>query len=421
MKDLCSRLTVATPFLRWSFSALCLNFAAPESLPGHGPDVVQSYTRLAHDGVMRLASEGTATLEVLQALCLLALNDMIGKSAELTTGAMKATKCLIVGNAARAFMTIGIASRLQAFRNSDQNVQSFCEIQNDEEAASRCYWSISILEQAFSPRLKHGAFERRQSSANTYPPSAPCPPAIGANANDLSYQAYMPAPASSVISDRNGLRDLGVNAYGIRLISLWGDVTTYLLEIQSGNSENPWLPTSMNMKLNSQMHEFETQVASSHLFRRVLPLKRSAAELLEHQEYWVSWALMQIACHTIPATLNHPFIHLVAKSPHEGTQAARPSFFLQQTVDLALFHAGWVAQLLLICERFPFEINNPVIGHMITATATVCWIFQFSRDTAVSAKAKEDLGKCERFLGKMAAKWPHIAQKVCSRLFWTWI
>ncbi|KAK5047020.1 hypothetical protein LTR84_006962 [Exophiala bonariae] len=320
--------------------------------------------------------------------------------------------CLTVGNAARAFMTIGLASRLQALRDSDRNLQSFCEIQVDNDSVSRCYWSITILEQVFSPQLKNGAFERRQSSSKTYPPSAPCPPPVGANVNNSSGQADILPPVRSIGMDSNGLNDLGVNAYAIRLISIWGDVTTYLSEIHSGKAEKPWLPTSANMKLNFQMHECETQVSSSHLFRHVQPLKRSRTELLEHQEYWISWALMQIASHTIPAILNHPFIHLIARSSHEGNHTIRPSFYLQQTVDLALFHAGWVAQLLLIFERFPFEITNPVVGHMITATATVFWIFQFSRDIAVSTKAKDDLGKCERFLGKLAAKWPHIDQKL---------
>lgn len=329
---------------------------------------------------------------------------------------MTNTDNLLVGNPARAFMTIGIASRLQAFRNSNQNLQSFCQIQEDGEAASRCYWSITILEQAFSPRLRHGAFERRQSYANAYPPSSPAPPAIGVKTNELYGQLTRAAPASSIEVDGDGIKDLGIEAYCIRLISIWGDVTAYLLEIQCGKAENSWSPTSTNTQLNFQMHDCETQVASPHLFRHASPLKRSSAELLEHQEYWAPWALMQIASHAIPAILNHPFIHLIATRPHEGHRTIRPTFYLQQTVDLALFHAGWVAQLLLIFDHFPFEITNPVIGHLITATATVFWIFQFSRDVAVSVKAKEDLGKCERFLERMAPKWPHLAQKVCFYL-----
>jgi hypothetical protein len=121
---------------------------------------------------------------------------------------------------------------------------------------------------------------------------------------------------------------------------------------------------------------------------------------------------MQIGCHATQAILNHPFIHLVATRPPGSTRTLKPTLFLQQTVDQAIFHSGWVARLLRIMDDFRFELTNPVIGHMVAATATVFWLFQFVRDTKVSMRAKEDLEKCESFLERMALQWPHIAQKV---------
>ena len=82
LQDLSSRLSQATPFLQWAFLALCLGFSSPDYPTDHGTDTVQFYTRSAHEAVVRLASEGTATLEVLQALCLLTLNDMAGQYLE---------------------------------------------------------------------------------------------------------------------------------------------------------------------------------------------------------------------------------------------------------------------------------------------------------------------------------------------------
>lgn len=42
------------------------------------PDAAQRHSQWSHETVARLVSEGAATLEVLQALCLLALIDMKG-------------------------------------------------------------------------------------------------------------------------------------------------------------------------------------------------------------------------------------------------------------------------------------------------------------------------------------------------------
>ncbi len=76
--DLHDRLVQGAPYLRWAFLALCLSFTSPEFIQGEGPESVQHYSRLGHEVAVRLAAEGTATLEVLQALCLLALSDMKG-------------------------------------------------------------------------------------------------------------------------------------------------------------------------------------------------------------------------------------------------------------------------------------------------------------------------------------------------------
>jgi hypothetical protein len=78
LEGLSDRLAESSPFLRWSFLALCLNLSPPVLSAGQEPDAGQRYSRMSHQTVVRLASEGTATLEVLESLCLLALSDMIG-------------------------------------------------------------------------------------------------------------------------------------------------------------------------------------------------------------------------------------------------------------------------------------------------------------------------------------------------------
>ncbi|KIV78242.1 hypothetical protein PV11_09978 [Exophiala sideris] len=380
LQGLSDRLAESSPFLRWSFLALCLNLAPPAPSAGQDLDAGQRYSRMSHQVVTRLAAEGTATLEVLEALCLLALSDMI------------------VGKPARAWMTIGAASRLQAFRTLSRPEPD--SIKEGAEHESRCYWSIFVLERVFA---HHRGEFGESDNALKYPPSAPWPPPV--HTQNTNSQAAGPSNLDE------GLEDPGILAHCIEMISIWGDVCSSLRELRSGKAESPWMPNSIISQLSLRMHETEARFTSRHLLRNVALPGRSAFELLEHQEYWAPWALMEIAAHAIPSILNHPFIHLV--TTHGDKRARGSRVYYQQTVDRALYNSGWVARLLRILDNLPFELTNPLIGHMVAGTATVLWFFQFARDSTVSHKAKEDLGTCEQFLARMSSRWPHIAQKVC--------
>ncbi|KAI1630167.1 hypothetical protein EDD37DRAFT_84703 [Exophiala viscosa] len=384
LEDLPDRLARGPTYLRWAFLALCLNFTAPEIPLSPGREYVQHYSQSAHEAVVKLAMEGIATAEILQALCLLALSDMKG------------------GKLARAWMIIGNASTLQTIETSKRSQTYLHDSSAEKEVASRCYWSIFILERMFLPQPKLAAFGRVQRFTPDYPVSPPSPLPLS---SDTRIHSERHAASDSI-------KDIGIIAHCLLSVSVWRDLTTYLHEIQFGNTESAWVPSSTYSQLNLQMHENQTICGSPHLFRNLSLRERSAADFLEHREYWTSWALMQVASHAIPAVLNHPFIHLVVKRPAGSTHNPKPTFFLQQTVDLAIFHSGWVARLLRVFDSFPFQLTNPVVGHMIAATATVFWLFQFVRDTKVSIRAKEDLEKSESFLERMAPECPHVAQKL---------
>ncbi|WKT48243.1 hypothetical protein QSH57_013148 [Fusarium oxysporum f. sp. vasinfectum] len=48
----------------------------------------------------------------------------------------------------------------------------------------------------------------------------------------------------------------------------------------------------------------------------------------------------------------------------------------------------------------------------MAGTATVSWLFQFSKDQEIAQKAQNNLSKCEEFLCQVAQTWPHISQKI---------
>ncbi|PWY93101.1 hypothetical protein BO94DRAFT_359431 [Aspergillus sclerotioniger CBS 115572] len=370
-----THLTRAPEFLLWSFLALALTFSSHEFYQNKESEARKFYTQSAEEAVLKMAIEDIPRVEVIQSLCLLALRH------------------IKEGKEAQACMTIGMTSRLQAFRTLLRNHSS----EDGDSMGSRCHWSVCILENIFCPQLSP-----RPTSRTTpeYPPSAPLPPSLPTDP-DLSDSETSP-------------NDLGINAYYIQLISLWGETALYLHNIRSGYTESPWSPDSTYTKLNYKRNEYEFQLAECHLLRNVAFTKRSRTEILEHHEYWTPWISMQIITHASIAILNHPFIHLVALRGNRNV--SQPRFFLQQAVDHALFHSGWVFRLIQACETLTFPIHDPLIAHLVAATATISWIFQFAKDKKIADNAREHLAVAETLLTRMATTWPHISHKLQTLL-----
>ncbi|KAF7591893.1 hypothetical protein BBP40_000940 [Aspergillus hancockii] len=374
-----ARLAASPQFLRWSFLALTLSLSSHDFYRNRESDAGQLYARCAEDSVMRLAAEGSSKLDVIVSSCILALRDLIRQQP------------------ARAWMKIGSAARLETMRIITTN--DYCDEPTSEDISARCYWSVYILETALSPQVLDFSAARE---AQDFPLSAPWPPPLPTH----SGEDYPP----DLHTTDEVIKDLGINAYSIKMISIWGKLTQYLRQIRAGHIETPWSPESTHTTLSVNLYEYDTQLAQKHLLRNVCFTKRSTAELLQQQEYWRPWITMQVFSHAIPAILNHPFIHLVAMRGNCGVPQSR--LFLQQTVDMALFHSGWVFRLIQTCEDLQFEISDPLIAHAVAATATIPWLFQFARDHKVSKKAYEDLGRCERFLSRISNLWPHISRKL---------
>lgn len=65
-------------FLQWIFLALALSNLPYDASSAKEADLIHSHARAARDTVLELAMRGTARLEISQALCLLALGDILG-------------------------------------------------------------------------------------------------------------------------------------------------------------------------------------------------------------------------------------------------------------------------------------------------------------------------------------------------------
>ncbi|KAM3473398.1 hypothetical protein MY5147_004799 [Beauveria neobassiana] len=322
------------------------------------------YAHLAETAVMKLAAEGVATHELIQALCLISLKH--------------------------------IQISLQALSNISNPTTA------EDEASIQCFWNVFALERLFRPLSVAACDDDRLS----YPSSAPPPSPISGGFHHPAGHGNSAAGLSIASA-----QDIGIYGHALCLTEVWGKVRTYLHGLRKGRVEKPWVPESSHAKISIELFENEARYGKQHLLSNVALGKRGASEIAARRDYWQPWMTMQIISHAAQAILNHPFLHLMVLRSQDGIQYS--SLFLQQTVDLALFHGAWVFRLLEIADG-RLEVVNPLIGDVVAATATVVWLFQFARDPKVSERARNDYAMGEKFLERMARTWPHISHKALA-------
>ncbi|KAF5537114.1 C6 transcription factor [Fusarium phyllophilum] len=362
-------------FLLWSFMALTLMLSTHPFYDGQKTFARDFYTRKAEEVVSILAFEGDTSPQVTQSLCLIAL------------------KYLNNQQLARAWMTTGTAARLETLR-----VLSFENTPSTDDSVSRAHWSVFMLERLFVPTM---------------------PDAFGPGVPEFPISAPKPfAPQSTVLTaipERVTQRrtilssDPGIIGVHMRLVSIWGKLRFYLHGLRRGVTEKPWSPDSTHTKLNIEMIEHEALIDSSYFLSKALLPSRTRAEISSNREYWDPFMASQIIWHAIHAVLNHPFVHLFLL---RSSRDVPPScLFLQQRIDMALFHTG---SLFRILQSFMdlMDIVDPMVADFVAAAATVSWFFQFSADPKISRRAREELDKCDAFLGYVAETWPHVNQKL---------
>ncbi|RSM13074.1 hypothetical protein CEP52_002020 [Fusarium oligoseptatum] len=337
-------------FLQWIFLALSLSNLPYDSNSAKEADLIHLRARSARDTVLELAMRGTAKLEISQALCLLALAD------------------ILEGRPALALMAIGAASRLELVRS--MSFLNSPQTNPQDDASLRCYWSVFILEKAFAPRF---TLLSQSLATPEYPRSTrePSPPSCQA---DEDY-----APDLANIRDDSTL-DSGIIAHALRGVSFWGDVISYIHSIRLGQADSPSNTDSSFYKLTNKLYDLEAQLGHVHFVRNVGFSERTLDELKRHHEYWVPWLVFQMSAHATQGVLNHPFIHLVTL--RKANRPSQPRLFLQGTVDQAMFHSSWVARLAQTCMDIGFVVYDPLICDMVAATATIAWLFQYARDSA---------------------------------------
>ncbi|KAL6355921.1 hypothetical protein LRP88_09504 [Fusarium phalaenopsidis] len=235
-------------FLQWIFLALSLSNLPYDSNSAKEADLIHLQARSARDTVLELAMRGTAKLEISQALCLLALAD------------------ILEGRPALALMAIGAASRLElvrsmSFVNSPQGSPQ-------DDASLRCYWSVFILEKAFAPRF---TLLSQSLAPPDYPRSTrePSPPSCQA---DEEF-----APDLANIRD-DSKPDSGIIAHALRGVSFWGDVASYVHAIRVGQVDSPSNTDSSFYRLTNKLYDLEAELGHVHFLELLHQLQTMSSQ-----------------------------------------------------------------------------------------------------------------------------------------------
>lgn len=262
----------------------------------------------------------------------------------------------------------------------------------DVKIRSRCCWSLFALDRVYGCTLTASPSLSTESMLPEYPSSPSRPVSPGDN--------ITPDPS---------VNDLGVTAYYLQLLSIWGTTVKYMQEIKDGQSEDPWTLSSRYNHIVSRLFDFETRFAQIHRFQQVRIQEHTIEWLEARRDYYSSWLSGQFLFHAIQGLINHPFIHIASKLRRQNFQ---PPSFQQNTVDQAVLHSSWILKCIEVCGETGFQIHDPFIAHLAAIIATVYLFLLNAKDDDLATQSRLGFEKCYKYVQSMSNDWPHLRHTV---------
>lgn len=189
--------------------------------------------------------------------------------------------------------------------------------------------------------------------------------------------------------------NMGVAAYMIRAIALWGRVIKYLN--MGGKERDPlpmWDPKSQYSELKGQATDF-TSTLPLELQNTRDNLHNHVAERLANQFIFLHVAANQIIL----------FLHRFAIPTSSGARnlSQMPKSFLAEAGPIAVRAASQVS--VLLSDALEHNAVAPFISYCAFMSGTVHIWGIFSKNSSLEASCKESLGSNVRYLSKMERYW----------------
>ncbi|KAL3462850.1 fungal-specific transcription factor domain-containing protein [Aspergillus heterothallicus] len=211
---------------------------------------------------------------------------------------------------------------------------------------------------------------------------------------DLEGNVLNPVP-EDVGQLSNARSNMGVLAYIIRAVVIWGRIVDYLnLGGKRRDSHPLWSPESGYSRLRKQIEDFSASLPS-HLHFTYENLQVHAADRVANQ-----FLFLHIIIHQNTLFLNQFAIPL---SPGGRPPRDMPRTFLSNAGRAAVEAAHHISTL--INHAGPYPLTVPFAGYCAYSASTVHIWGIFSKNAQLEARSKENLRHTYRYLNKMKKYW----------------
>ncbi|KAF5857868.1 hypothetical protein ETB97_005175 [Aspergillus alliaceus] len=206
----------------------------------------------------------------------------------------------------------------------------------------------------------------------------------------------IPNPVPDNVGQLSNAKDnMGVSAYIIRAIVLWGRIVDYLNLGGKKKDIHPlWSPESGYSRLKRQIEEFSSSLPS-HLSFTYENLQIHAADRIANQ-----FLFLHIIIHQNMLFLNQFAIPL---SPGGRPPRDMPKAFLSNAGRAAVEAAHHISVLIDRASAYPLTV--PFAGYCAYSASTVHIWGIFSKNSQLEARSKENLRHTYRYLNKMKKYW----------------
>ncbi len=277
-------------------------------------------------------------------------------------------------------------------RNSDKkNELSF----TDREIRRRTMWACFVMDRFNSSGTERPMFADEDDIKVQLP------------IKESNFQSEIPGPTedlngnvpNAVTSDAGQSSDpkdnMGVAAYMVRIVTIWGRVIKYLN--MGGTQKDPypfWDPKSKFADLRKQAEDFTISLPPD-LQNTPENLQIHAAEDLSNQ-----YIFMHVASNQVVLFLNRFAIPTTngGRNPQE-----MPEDFLTEAALIAVNAANQIS--ILLTDAFDHRVYAPFVGYCAFLSSTVHVWGIFSNNTSLKTTSRKHLAKNVHYLSKMKKHW----------------
>ena len=305
-------------------------------------------------------------------------------------------------------MAIRMAYALQLHRELDhdplrQNSDQSSELSfTDREIRRRALWAAFLMDRFTSSGTERPMFADEEA-VKIQLPIRESDFQIGITASSASTEYLDGSLPKQSLHDRKGpskaTTHMGVAAYMVRVIALWGRVTKYLN--MGGKEKDPfaiWEPESRFSALKEQVSQFTSQLPL-HLQNTKENLRSHAAEKLGNQ-----FIFLHVAANHVIIFLHR---YAIPTMPGATNVSGMPKQFLMEAGPAAVQAATNIS--LLLDDALDYNAVAPFIGYCAFLSGTVHVWGMFSKNTSWEMTCKRSLDSNIKYLSKMEEYWGMVS------------